>query len=187
MPTITDEQARQIRQLIEEGNQAKAALRGAQELWNDPQIGDEAKRLWKKKWPDAQIDGYDQKQEVKAVVNEFKQERENEKKEAEHKAWAEKRESQKKSVQERRGYTDDAMQRLEGLMKEREIYDYEAGDLLFAAQNPKPSDGSNDYGSHFWEHEKAPAFKEISADPERWGFNEIVRAAKADQSQRSKF
>ena len=106
------------------------------------------------------------------------------KKAAAEKAWTDKRTQQRADVQKRRGYTDDAMQRLDDMMKEREIYDYEAGDLLFAAKNPKPSDGSTDYGSsHFWEHEKQPAFKEIAADPEKWGFNEIVRAARADQEQ----
>lgn len=185
--TLTDQQAAQVRALIEEGNQAKAALKGAQELWNDPKTGDRAKALWKEKWPDATIDGYDQKQQVQAVVSKFEQDREKEKKDAEDRAWREKRQQQREAVQKKRGYTDDAMQRLEGVMQEREIYDYEAGDLLFAAQNPRPSDGSADYDRHFWNHDKQPAFKEIAADPEKWAFNEITRAVRADQEQRNKF
>ena len=187
MPTISDEQAAQIRKLIDEGNAAKQALRGAQELWNDPELGDAAKALWKKKWPDAAIDGYDAKQEVKAVVDGFKKEREDEKREAELKARTDRLANQRKEIQERRGYTDDAMTRMEAMMKERDILEYEAADLLFAAKEPRPSDANADYHSHFWEHEKQPAFKEIAADPERWGFNEIVRAVRAQEPQRNKF
>jgi hypothetical protein len=185
--TLTDQQAAQIRQLIEEGNQAKVALKGAQELWNDPALGDQAKALWKKKWPDATIEGYDAKQEVKAVVDGFKEEREKEKREAAERAETERMLAQRKMVQERRGYTDDAMQRMEKLMEEKKVYDYEAGDLLFAAKNPTPSDGSAAYDKHFWNHEKQPGYKEIAADPERWGFNELARAVERDAQQRKQF
>lgn len=184
---LTAQQAAQIRQAIEEGNQAKLALKGAQELWNDPALGDQAKALWKKKWPDSTIEGFDQKQELNGIVAGFKKEREDEKKEAELKARTERAQAQRRAVQERRGYTDDAMQRMETMMRDRDIYDYEAGDLLFASQNPTPSNGDAEVNSHFWEHDKQPAFKEIAADPERWGFNEIVRAVKAGEQQRNKF
>ena len=45
MPNITDEQAAQIKQIIEERNQLQQALRGAQELWNDPKTSARAKAL----------------------------------------------------------------------------------------------------------------------------------------------
>lgn len=185
--TLTDQQAQQVRQLLEEGNQAKLALKGAQELWNDPKTGDRAKALWKEKWPDSTIDGYDQKQQVQAVVDKFNKDREDEKREAEITARKERLQAQRREVQERRGYTDDAMNRMETMMRDRDILDYEAADLLFASKEPRPSDGGADYEGHYWNHDKQPAFKEIAADPERWGFNEIVRAVRAGEQQRNKF
>lgn len=184
---LSAQQAAQIRQLIEEGQQAKAALKGAQELWNDPKTGDRAKALWKEKWPESPIEGYDQKQELTGIVNTFKKEREDEKRAAEESAETTRLREQRSTVQKRRGYTDDAMQRMDNMMAERKIYDYEAGDLLFAAQNPTPSDGSAAYDRHFWNHDKQPGYKEIAADPERWGFNELAKAVERDAQQRKQF
>jgi uncharacterized protein with von Willebrand factor type A (vWA) domain len=185
--TLTEQQAAQVRQLIEEGNSAKQALKAAQELWNDPQLGDPAKALWKKKYPDSQIPGYDETQRLQGIVNKFEEDRANEKKEAELQRQTAEMQQQRNAVKERRGYTDEAMKDMEKMMDEKRVYDYEAADLLFAAKNPRPSDGGADFSTHFWEHDKQPAFKEIAADPEKWGFNEIVRAARADQQQRNKF
>jgi hypothetical protein len=187
--TLTDEQARQVRQLIEEGQQAKNALKGVQTVWNDPKTSDRAKALWKEAFPDSQVDGYDQKVELQGIVNGFKKEREDEKREAEIAARTQRAKNQRTEAQQRHGFTEEAMGRLDKLMEEKEIYDYEAGALLLASREPKPSDGSGDRGSgHFWQHDKQPAFKEISADPEKWGYEEIYKAAKADQdAQRNRF
>lgn len=185
--TLTDQQAQQVRQAIDERNQAQNALRSVQEIWNDPELGDHAKALWKKKFPDSPIEGYDAKLQVQGVVDKFEADRKKEKEDAELKALTDRSMAQRKEVQDRRGYTDDAMKRMEDMMRDKHIYDYEAADLLFAAREPKPSNVTADYNSHFWNHDKQPAFKEIAADPERWGFEEIVKAARSDQEQRNRF
>jgi hypothetical protein len=185
MPTITDQQAQEIQRRLKEGEDAKLALRGAQELWNDEKLGREAKRLWKQKWPEAQIEGFDQEERLDQKITAFDKAREDEKREADLKARTEALAAKRKSTQEQHGYTDDAMKRMDEMMHERDIYDYDAAHLLFAAQNPKPSDASAD--GHYWNHEKQPAFKEIAADPERWGHGELVKVLRQQEQQRNKF
>jgi hypothetical protein len=187
MPTISEEQAQQIRQQLEENQRLRQALQGAQELWNDPQLGREAKALWKKKWPDAQIDGFDQEQRLNEIVTDFDKKREDEKKEAAIKERADRLASQREEVRQRGNYTDDGMKNLEKMMQERDIIDYEAGDLLFRQKNPPPSDGVSDVDSHYMNYDRHPAAQELARDPERWGFNELVKAVERDAKQRQRF
>ena len=186
MPTISDEQAAQIRQLLTEGDQAKAALKGAQELWNDPTLGDQAKALWRKKWPDAVIPGYDEKQQLQSIVDAERTRIEEGKRNEQVTAEENRMRQQRAAVQKKRGYTDEAMQRMDQLMGERKIYDYEAGDLLFAAQNPTPSDGTSDYDGHFMNYDRHPEAGAIAKDPERWGFDQLVGALNRDTEQRKR-
>ena len=186
MPNITDEQAAQIKQIIEERNQLQQIVRGAQELWNDPKTSARAKALWKEKWPDADIPGFDQEQKLTGIVNDFEKKRQDEKKEAEIKEHQDRLARQRADVMQRGSYTEDGMHKLEALMKERDILDYEAGDLLFRAKNPMPSDGAADAdAAHYWNYDKQPEAQEIARDPERWGFEELRKAVDADARGRS--
>ena len=77
------------------------------------------------------------------------------------------------------------MDKLEKLMIERNIGDYEAGALLMASKEPKvvePDSGSyvGHRGGRFWNYDKHNDFAEISKDPEKWGFNQLVEAAQRD-------
>lgn len=183
--TLTDQQAAQVRSLIEQGNRNKQSLDQIQQFWNDPKFGDRAKALWKEAYPETPIDGYDQKVEVQKVVEQFKDERKKEREEAELQQRTEKVVSQRKEVQEREKLTDDEMKRMEAMMTERDIYDYEAGALLFAAKNPRPTDASADYDNHYMQYDKRPEWKELATDPEKWGFETLVKAYREDQRGRN--
>jgi hypothetical protein len=182
--TVTDAQAAQIRKELEEAQRNKQSLQAIQDIWNDPSLGNEAKALWKKKYPDSAIEGFDQEQKLTGIVSKFEDDRKKEKEEAELTRRTDAAKAARRATQERHGFTDDAMTRLDSLMKERDIFDYEAGGLLLASREPKPSNGDADHGAHFWDHEKQKGFAEIARDPERWGFDEIVKAVRADDTQR---
>jgi hypothetical protein len=187
MPTISDEQANQIRQHLEENQRMREQLRGVLDIWNDPALGREAKALWKKKYPESQIEGFDQEQRLTGIVNDFEKKRDDEKREAALKERADRLASQREDVRQRGNYTDDGMKSLEAMMKERDIIDYEAADLLFRQKNPPPSDGADSAADHFWNYDKMPQAQEVARDPEKWGFNELVRAVRRDDDQRRKF
>lgn len=172
MPMVSDQDYqrsqsdRQIVQMIEP-------------IYNSKELGADARALLKKAYPNMQIEGYDLKQELRSEIdkvrNEFQQ-TEQQRKEAEER---EKFQQIRRKTQEENRFTDDAMQRLEKLMVERNIGDYEAGALLLAAKEPKPVE-SHIGPSRYWDHEKQDSFAEISKDPEKWGFNQILGAAQRD-------
>jgi hypothetical protein len=151
-------------------------------IYNSPQLGPEARALIKKAYPNLQIEGYDLKQELKGEIEQVRQEyREAEKKREDAKTTDEWK-SKRKRTQDEYKFTDEGMKQLEDLMIERNIGDYEAGALLMASKNPKtaePTPGSGRY----WNHEKQDGFAEISKDPEKWGFNQLLQAAERDAAR----
>jgi hypothetical protein len=155
----------------------------AESVFNDPALNNEAKALIKRKYPNLKIPDYDIEQRVNARLDEAEKERrdaEEDKRVArEEEDFKKKREDIKKSY----GFTDDAMKKLEEMMVERNIGDYDAAAHFFAAKNPQVSEPT--YDSSRWHHEKQDQFKEIVADPESWGRNEIMGAIRRDE-QRAK-
>ena len=153
-------------------------------IYNSKELGNEARSLIKKAYPNLQIEGFDLKQELKneiaQVRNEF-QETERQRKDREE---AEKFQKIRKKTQDQYKFTDEGMSKLEKLMIERNIGDYEAGALLMTSTEPRavePDSGSFIGGrGRFWNHDKHKDFAEISKDPERWGFNQLVEAAQRD-------
>ena len=149
-------------------------------IYASPQFGREARALIKKAYPNLQIEGYDLEQKIEARFDQEKQEREEIERKKTEADEAEKFKSLRKRTQDHYKFTDDAMKRLEDLMVERNIGDYEAGALLMAAKEPKTSDPTPGGARHFWNHEKRDGFAEISKDPEKWGFNQLLQAAERD-------
>jgi hypothetical protein len=148
-------------------------------IYNDPRFGKDARALIKKAYPNLQIEGYDLEQQMNAKVDEVRQEyRDNERKKSEAEE-AERFKALRKKTQDQYKFTDDAMKRLEDMMVERNIGDYEAGALLMAAKEPRAAEPTA-RAQHYWNHEKQDNFAEISKDPEKWGFNELVKAAERD-------
>jgi hypothetical protein len=148
-------------------------------IYNDPQLNREAKSLIKKKYPNLQIPDYDIENRVEARLNTEKQEREAAEERRRRADEDAKFAKMRKDTQTKHGFTDDAMTRLEQLMIDRNIGDYEAGAMLMASKEPKPSDAT--YDSGFWHVDKSPGFTEIAKDPEAWGRNEILKAIRTDQ------
>lgn len=153
-------------------------------IYNSKELGSEARALIKKAYPNLQIEGYDLKQELQGEIAQVRNEIQETERQRKDREEGEKFQQVRKSTQDKYRFTDDAMKRLEDLMIERNIGDYEAGALLMVSKEPRasePTPGSQ----RFWNHEKQDSFAEISKDPEKWGFNQLVQAAERD-SQRAR-
>jgi hypothetical protein len=151
-------------------------------IYNDPQLTREAKALIKKKYPNLNIPDYDIENRVEARFEKDRREREtreaNDRKAREDAEFKERRAKTQKEY----GFTDEAMTRLEKMMVDRNIGDYEVAASYMASKEPKPSAGS-DWDSTRWHHERQDSFAEISKDPEAWGRTQIMNAIKADQDR----
>jgi hypothetical protein len=153
----------------------------AESVFNDPALNNEAKALIKRKYPNMKIADYDIENRVNARIDEFekgkREEEEAKRIEADDRKYQETRSGIKKQY----GFTDDAMKKLEDMMVERNIGDYEVAASFFAAKNPPTSEPG--YDPTRWHHEKTDQFKEIAADPEAWGRNEILQAIRRDEAK----
>lgn len=182
--TLTDEQIAQLRSRLEAGDRAIPIAESATQLWNHAEFGDEAKAVWKKAFPEARIDGYDTEQRINARLDKERREREErekkEREEAEDREWKSKR----KAAQDKHGLTDDAMERIEKLMVEKKVGDYDVAATYFVSQEPSPSEGTAEYDRHFWQHDRTPEYQEVAADPEGYARKEIMKAIRADMQGR---
>ena len=150
-------------------------------IYNDPQLSREAKALIKKKYPNLQIPDYDIRNEIDRRFEEEKKAREDQEAALKQKRLNDEIVSTRKRVQQDYGFTDDAMKRLEDLMIDRNIGDYEAGAMLLASKEPKASEPTHD--TYRWNHDRQEGFKEIAADPEGWARNQILTAVRADEQR----
>lgn len=181
--TLTDEQVAILRGEREQWMRDKAVRESAEAIWNDPALSDDAKALWKRKFPDAQIGDYDLKKEIFGRLDREKAEREEADKTAREKELDENIAKKRKAVKEKHNFTDDAMKRLEDMMTERNVGDYEVAAHWLASQEPAPSDGDAGYDRHFWQYEKQPDYQDIAKDPEGYGRREILRTLREMQAR----
>ena len=156
----------------------------ANALWNDPELGPQAKALLKKKMPNLQIPDHDIRSEMRrefdARDRKHHEEREAERVAKEDAYWK----GERSRIQKEYGYTDDGIKDLEKMMLEKNIGDYEVAATYHAAKNPKPSEPtSTGYKDPYYNYGKSDTFKEIAKDPEEWGRNEILKALHNDQSR----
>lgn len=147
-------------------------------IYNDPALGKEAKRLIKKKYPNLQIPDLDIEDRIDARLNESEKKRTDEESSKKRSAEDEEFKAKRKQTQEDYGFTDEAMQRLEKMMIERNIGDYEVAASYMASKEPKPSTAT--YSDGYWNHSKQENFAEIAKDPEGYARGEIMRALNAD-------
>lgn len=181
--TLTDEQVAQLRAEREQAARDKQLRESVDAIWNDPELGDRAKELFKKKFPDVKIDDYDLKQQIFSRLDAEKEAAEKARREALEAESVARLQSQKSRVQQEYGFTDDAMERMEKEMNERRVYDYEAMAPYFASKEPKPIESYQT--SNRWNHDRQEKFKEIVADPEDYAFNEIVTTLR-EQERRAR-
>ena len=153
----------------------------AESILNDPQLGPEAKRLIKQKHPNMQIADYDLETRVNARIDADRQQREQDEQKKRDQDEYDKIQALRKETQTKYGFTDEAMTKLEKFMEDRYIGDYEVAASYFAAQQPKPIEEVRD--AHFWHHEKKDGFKEIAADPEAWGRQQLFQALKEEEAR----
>lgn len=148
-------------------------------IYNDPQLNREAKALIKRKYPNLQIPDYDIETRVEQRLDTDRRERE----EAESAKRAAEEDARFKKLREdtqkQYGFTDEAMSKLEQMMVDRNIGDYEAAALLMAQRNPPSIEPT--FGDNRWNHTQKAEFAEISKDPEGWARNEIIGAMRRDQ------
>lgn len=181
--TLTDEQVAQLRAEREQAARDKSVRESVDAIWNDPKLGDQAKRLFKEKFPETKIDDYDLKQEIFGRLDREKAEAEEARTKAAHEESVARLAAQKARVQKEWSFTDDAMDRMEAEMNERRVYDYEAMAPYFASKQPKPIESYQN--TNRWNHDRQEEFKKISADPEDYAFTEIVNTLR-EQERRAR-
>ena len=147
-------------------------------IYNDPQLNKDAKRLIKKKYPNLQIPDLDVEDKVEARFNAEKQEREKAAKENKQKEEDARYRKERERTQKEYSFTDEAMEKLEKLMLEKNIGDYDVAATYMASKEPKVSEPTNE--SRFWRHDQTDTFKEIAKDPEKWAEQEILGAIRRD-------
>ena len=172
--TITDEEDRWLQQQVQ-------TVRFIESVYNDPKLNKKAKALIKEKYPNLQIPDYDIEQHVEARLNRDKEERDALEMKKKRDEEDEHYKKLRKETQDRHKFTDEAMTKLEKMMVDRNIGDYEAAALLMSSKEPKLSEPT--YHSHTWDYNKPDNFAEIAKDPEAWGRKEIERAIFADQER----
>lgn len=151
-------------------------------IYQDPALTKEAQALIKKKYPNLAIPDYDLETKVEQRLNAEKKEREDREAEARKAQEQERFKNVRSETQKKYGFTDKAMEELEQMMLDRNIGDYEVAATYKASKEPRPSDVTFNDGR--WNHDKAPGFKEIAADPEGWAHNEILKSLYADDERR---
>ena len=150
-------------------------------IYNSRELGPDARALIKRAYPNLQIEGYDLKQELKADIERERNERlDNDRRRADAEE-TEKFKKLRQKVKDDYRFTDEGMEKLEKLMVDRNIGDYEAGAVYMASKEPKPSDSTP--AQRYWNHEKQDGFAEISKDPEKWGYEQILGAAHRDAAR----
>jgi ATP-dependent exoDNAse (exonuclease V) beta subunit len=150
-------------------------------IYNDPQLNKEAKRLIKRKYPNLAIPDYDMEQKIESRFSAEEQKKQKEAADAQaakdRAAW----DASRAKVKKQYGFTDEGLADLEKWMHEKAVADHEVAAEYRAQKNPQTS--SPTYDSHFWNHEKAPNFAEITKDPEAWGRKELIGAIHRDEER----
>lgn len=147
-------------------------------IYNDPQLGREAKSLIKRKYPQVNIPDYDIEERMNQRFDEERKRYD----EAERARLEEQQQKEftatRSKVQKDYGFTNEGMAELEKFMVERNIGDYEVAASYRAAKEPKQMEA--DHGDGFWHHTQKEGFAEIAKDPEGWARTEILGALRRD-------
>jgi transketolase len=183
--TLTDEQIADLRQRLGQAETNRQIAEAAAQVWNHPEKGNEAKALWKSVFPDSAIPEFDLEQRVNQRFEQEKRDRDEREKRDRDREQDDRLAAARKKTQDDFGFTDDAMGRLEKLMVDRNIGDYEVAASYMASKEPKVTDGDAGYSDGFWNHQAVEGFEEISKDPEAWGRREILKTLReTDQRNR---
>lgn len=181
--TLTDEQVAELRARLGQAETNAKIAEATAKIWNDPERGERAKALWKEQYPDTDLGPYDVERRINERLDKERLERQQAEKAAREKEQDERLAKKRSETKDRYGATDDAMERLERMMVERNIGDYDVAAEHFFTREPRVSDGTQEYESQFWRHDQKDLFKEISEDPEAWGRKEIMKTLRDQERQ----
>jgi Cdc6-like AAA superfamily ATPase len=160
----------------------------AESVFNDPACSKDLTRIIKRKDPNLAIPDLDIEDKLDARFAADDKRRADEaaaENERKLQAEADKWKADRAAVQKEYGFTDEAMSKLDEMMKERLVADYEIAASWMASKEPKTSEVT--YDQTRWHHERTPGWQDIAKDPEAWGRNEIMKALNTDaQRQRGK-
>lgn len=153
----------------------------ADSVWNDPQLGNAARALLKKKMPNLQIPDYDIRNEMHQEFAAQEQRRQEEKAAEQRTREDEFWQNQRSAAQKKYNLTDDGMKDLEKKMLENNVGNYDVAASHWAPKEPVASTPT--HKDPYWNHGKSDLFKEIAKDPEEWARNEIMGALVNDQNK----
>jgi hypothetical protein len=150
-------------------------------IYNDPAHNKEVKQIIKKKFPNLQIPDYDLERKVEERFAKEKKDRDDSAEEKRKKDEKDKWDKDRKAAQDKYRYNDEDMKRLEKMMVELEIPNYDVAATYMRSQEPAASEPANE--SRYWRHDQQEGFAEIAKDPEKWGEKEILKALRTDQER----
>lgn len=154
----------------------------SESVFNDPGLNKDAKRLIKRKYPQLSIPDHDLEEKFDQKLGKFEEERKQredaDKRTKQEAEWKAKRDRTQKEY----GYTEEGMGKLEDLMRERNIGDYEVAATFHAAKNPRPSEPTSGHGQP-WAFTANDTFREVAQDPEAWARKEFMKAMEIDKER----
>lgn len=143
----------------------------AEALYNDPNVGDDLRRIIKQAKPTLKIPEWDLEQKLTKRLDKEKEERE----EAEKKRRQEESDRELmariKAVAERYSLTDNGTERVIETMHSHQIADPEAAAELVVARQGRAT--TPHYSDGLWHHDRGKDFDEIMKDPIKWARKEI--------------
>ena len=156
-------------------NQAQAALALLEQLMGNPETRRQTQMLVKKVNPKASIP------EIDAAIPIYQELKKTNDTVAELRAELTRRDARdeinsKQSVLQGQGYSEDGIRKLEGLMVERGIGDYEAAAALFDRMNPPPAPAAPSYAGQRFFQDTGEDFKKFAANTGAWVDEETGRA-----------
>ena len=175
--TLTDEQVAEWRRQQEVAERNARTVAFMQEIYDDPELGNDARALIKRKHPKMRIDDYDTRQEMLALREKDRKEREEAeakaKEEAEVKSWNDDLEAVRKEY----SFTDEGMAELDKFMRDNKVYNPKVAAAHIVSQRPQPSQDHGGFDSQYLYKNQlrdSEDNKKLFADPDKWMEDTLV-------------
>lgn len=169
--TLTDEQVAEWRRQQEVAERNARTLAFIEDIYNDPEVGDEARAVIKKKHPKLQMGDYDTRMEMRARFEKEKKEREDAEKKAkddeDDRTWN----ARLEAARQKYNLTDSGVDELKKFMTERNVYDPDVAASHIISQRPQPASDNGGFDSQYiYKRQQGDDedSKKLFADPDRW-------------------
>jgi hypothetical protein len=160
---------------MDQQQQERAAFQLVDQLMSNPETRRQTQMLVKKINPKASIPEIDAAMPVMAEVQKLSKVVEDLRGELVKRDAQDEMRSKQNTLKEQ-GYSPDAVNRIEKLMAERSISDYDAAAALFDRQNPAPTPSRPTYAGSRFMDTSGDDFKRYMKDPEGWVEEETSKA-----------